>query len=63
MPVKGFARISGLVADPLAQNFDVGLQVAGRLRQGHAAIPDQFYHLELYLAAELASLHPYPSVP
>jgi hypothetical protein len=47
----------------LRKNVDVEIQVAGSLRHRHAAIPDQFYRLELELAAELASLHSYPLVP
>jgi hypothetical protein len=60
MPGKDPARIGAMIADPLAQNVDVEIQIAGRLRHRHAAIPDQLYRIELELAAELASLNSYP---
>jgi hypothetical protein len=63
MTGKGPARIGAVVTDPLAQNVDVKIQIACRLRHRHAAIPDQFYRLELERTAELASLHVYPPVP
>ena len=54
---KGPAKLSAMVTNLLAQNVDVEIQVACRLPHRHAAIPDQFYRLELELAAKLASLH------
>ena len=42
VPGKSPARIGAMVTDPLAQNDDVEIQVAERLRHRHAAIPDRF---------------------